>query len=87
MTVTVEIPSELQPLLAAAVAHGRFANEQELVSDILRIAVPVLEDHERLRREVEMSVGMADRGELREADFVGLRRRLSEEYDESGGRK
>ena len=56
MTVTVEIPSELQPLVAAAVAHGRFANEQELVSDILRVAVPVLEDHERLRREVEMSV-------------------------------
>ena len=87
MTVTVEIPLDLQPLVAAAVAHGRFANEQELVSDILRVAVPVLEDHEHLRREVEISVGMADRGELREANFEGIRRRLCEEYDESGRRK
>ena len=87
MTVTVEVPCELQPLVAAAVAHGRFANEQELVSDILRVAVPVLEDHERLRREVETSVAMADRGEVREADFAALRRRLCEEYDESGRRK
>ena len=30
MTMTVEIPFELQPLVAAAVSHGRFANEQEL---------------------------------------------------------
>ena len=87
MTVTVEIPFDLQPLVAAAVAQGRFANEQELVSGILRVAVPVLEDRERLRREVEMSVDMADRGELREADFDGVRRRLCEEYDESGRRK
>jgi len=87
MTVTVEIPFELQPLVAAALAHGRFANEQELVSDILRVAVPVLEDHEHLRQEVELSVDMADRGELREANFDRVRRRLCEEYDESGGRR
>ena len=87
MTVTVEVPSELQPLVAAAVAHGRFANEQELVSDILRVAVPVLGEHEQMRREVQLSVDMADRGELREADFDSVRRRLCEEYDESGSRK
>ena len=87
MNVTVEIPSELQSLVAAAVAHGRFANEQELVSDILRVAVPVLEDREQLRRDVEMSVDMADRGELREADFAAVRRQLCDEYDESGRRK
>jgi hypothetical protein len=87
MTVTVEIPLDLQPLVAAAVARGRFANEQQLVSDILRVAVPVLEDHEQLRREVEISVGMADRGELREANFEGVRQRLCEEYDASGRRK
>ena len=87
MTVTVEIPVELQPLVAAAVAHGRFANEQELVSDILRVAVPVLREHEQMRREVQLSVDMADRGEVREADFDEVRRRLCEEYDESGRRK
>ena len=87
MTMTVEIPFDLQPLVTQAVSRGRFGSEQELVSKILRVAIPVLEDNERLRREVEMSVDMADRGELREADFAGLRRRLCEEYDESGSRK
>lgn len=87
MTVTVEIPFEMQPLIAAAVAHGRFANEQELVSDILRVAVPVLQDREQLWRDVERSVEMADRGEVREADFAVVRRQLCDEYDEFGGRK
>jgi Arc/MetJ-type ribon-helix-helix transcriptional regulator len=87
MTMTVEIPFDLQPLVTQAVGRGRFGTEQELVSEILRVAVPVLEDNERLRREVEMSVDMADRGEVRDADFAGLRRRLCEEYDESGSRK
>jgi Arc/MetJ-type ribon-helix-helix transcriptional regulator len=86
MTMTVEIPFELQPLVAAAVARGRFANEQDLVADILRVTVPVLDDDERMRKEVAVSLDMADRGELREADFDGVRRRLCEEYDESGRR-
>ena len=86
MTMTVEIPFELQPLVAAAVARGRFANEQDLVADILRVTVPVLDDDERMRKEVAVSLDMADRGELREADFDGVRRRLCEEYGESGRR-
>jgi len=87
MTVTVEIPFDMQPLVAAAVANGRFANEQELVPDILRVAVPVLGDYERLRRDVEESVAMAGRGEMREPDFAAVRRQLCDEYDESGWRK
>jgi hypothetical protein len=87
MTMNVEIPIEVQPLVAAAVAEGRFANEQELLSEILRVTVPVLEDYERLRREVKVSLDMADRGEIRDADFDALRRRLCNEYDDSGGPK
>lgn len=87
MTMTVEIPDELQSRVAAAVARGRFANEQELVAGILRVAVPVLDDYERLRNDVADSVDMADRGELRKADFDQVRRQLCEEYDEAGKRK
>ena len=87
MTMTVEIPDELQSRVAAAVARGRFANEQELVADILRVAVPVLDEYQRLRNDVATSVDMADRGELREADFDQVRRQLCEEYDEAGNRK
>ena len=87
MTVTVEIPDELQSLVAAAVARGRFADEQELVADILRVAVPVLDDYQSLRDDVGDSVEMADRGELGKADFDQVRRQLCEEYDEAGKRK
>ena len=37
-----------------------------------------------LRRQLHAG---ADRGEIREADFDAVRRRLCDEYDESGGRK
>ena len=43
MTMSVEIPTDLQPAIEAAIARGGYANEQELVSDILRAAVPALE--------------------------------------------
>jgi Arc/MetJ-type ribon-helix-helix transcriptional regulator len=87
MTMTVEIPDELQSLVAAAVARGRFADEQELVADILRVAVPVLDDYQGLRDDVADSVEMADRGELRKADFDQVRRQLCDEFDEAGNRK
>ena len=87
MTMTVEIPDELQSLVAAAVARGRFADEQELVANILRVAVPVLDDYQRLRDDVADSMEMADRGELRKADFDQVRRRLCDEFDEAGNRK
>ena len=87
MTMSVEIPSELQPIVAAAVARGRFSSEQELVADILQVALPVLDEHEHLRHEVAISLEMANRGDLREADFDGVCRRLCEEYDESGRRQ
>ena len=51
MSVSVEIPADVQPLVAAAVAEGRYANEQELVSEILRLAVPALKGHEQMRRD------------------------------------
>ena len=87
MTMTVEIPDELQSLVTAAVARGRFVDEQELVADILRVAVPVLDDYQSLRDDVSDSVEMADRGDLRKADFDQVRRQLSDEFDEAGKRK
>jgi hypothetical protein len=39
MTMTGEIPLELQSLVATAVARGRFANEQEWVADMLLLVI------------------------------------------------
>ena len=56
MSMSVEIPADLQPAIEAAIARGSYANEQELVSDILRAAVPVLGHYQQLRRDVQASL-------------------------------
>ncbi|MGN6547386.1 MAG: hypothetical protein ACTHK7_20205 [Aureliella sp.] len=85
--MSVEIPAELQPQVASAIARGDYANEQELVSDILRITLPVLDQYQQMRQAVKDSVDEADRGELRNADFAGLRQRILQDYDQSGKRQ
>lgn len=87
MSMSVEIPADLQPLLQAAIANGRYANEQELVTEVLRLAVPALEGYEKMRRDVQISLEQIDRGEIREADFDGIRHQLCDEFDASGNRK
>ncbi len=67
--------------------RGGYANEQELVSDILRVAVPVLEQYQQLRRDVQASLDEVEQGKVRDADFDAVREQLRKEYDESGNRK
>ncbi len=56
MTMTVEIPPDLQPLVEDAIAKGAYANEQELVAEILRIAAPALEGYRQLKADVRQSL-------------------------------
>ena len=85
--MSVEIPNDLQPAIDAVVASGGYANEQELVSDILRAVVPALGQYQQLRRDVQTSLKEVDRGKVRDADFGALRQQLSKDYDESGNRR
>jgi len=87
MSMSVEIPTDLQPAIEAAIARGGYANEQELVSDILRAAVPVLTDYQKLRRDVQASLNDVLQGKVRDADFDTVRERLCNEYDDSGNRR
>jgi hypothetical protein len=87
MSSSVEIPVEVRSLVATVIARGRFANEQELVSEILKVAVPALEGYDQLRHDVRTSVAMAERGEIRKADFNGIRKQLCDDYDEKGNRQ
>jgi len=84
MRSSVEIPVEVQSLVATVIARGRFADEQELVSEILKATVPALDDYDQMRRDVQTSVAMADRGEIREADFDEICKQLCDEYDAKG---
>jgi Arc/MetJ-type ribon-helix-helix transcriptional regulator len=87
MGMSIEIPTDLQPAIEAAIAKGGYANEQELVSEIVWAAVPALEVYGQLRRDVQASVQEIEQGKIREADFNAIRDRLSDEYDDSGNRK
>ena len=84
MAMTVEIPSDLQPIVEDAVAKGHYRDEQELVTELLRLAAPAMEGYQKLRADVGTSLEQLERGEAKEADFDAIRRRLRDEYDESG---
>jgi len=85
--MSVEIPTELQPLVEAAIAKGRYENEQELITELLRLAIPAMDSNQKLRGDVRVSLEQIDRGEVREANFDAIRQRLRDEYDESGNQK
>ena len=53
--MTVEIPSDVQPFIRNAVANGIYANEQEAVTAILRVAASSLEGYEEIKQAVKRS--------------------------------
>ena len=73
--------------MEAAVAKGRYENEQELITELLRLAIPAMDSNQKLRGDVRVSLEQIDRGEVREANFDAIRQRLRDEYDESGNQK
>ena len=87
MSISVEIPTDLQPAIEAVIARGGYANEQELVSDILRTAMPALGEYQQLRRDLQASLREMEQGKVRDADFKAIRELYCNEYDESGNRK
>ncbi len=82
--MSVEIPVELQPQIAAAIARGSYANEQELVIDILRVAVPVLGQYQQIRADVQESLTELQQGKTKVADLEAIRLQLDDEF---GNRK
>lgn len=87
MSMSIDIPTDLRPAIKAAIAKGAYANEQELVSDILRAAMPAPQQYQQLRSDVQASQDLVERGNVRDADFDAVRGQLCNEYDESGKRK
>ncbi len=85
--MSIEIPTDLQPAIAAAVAGGEYKSEQELVSEILRATVPVLGQYRQLRSEIHASLEDLEQGRVRDADFNAVREQLRREYDASGKRR
>ncbi len=85
--MSVEIPIDQQPQISAAIARGSYANEQELVSDILRVTVPVLDQYQQLRDDIRASLAEIEQGQMKNANFGAMRNQLIAEFDDSGKRK
>ena len=82
--MSIEIPIDLQPAIAAAVANGEYKSEQELVSEILRVTVPLLGQYSKLRSEIQTSLEDLQQGRIRDAEFRAVREKLHREYDAFG---
>ena len=87
MTMSVEIPADVQPFIKQAIASGAYADEQEVVAEILRVAAPALENYRQLKAMVEQSEAEGQAGLDVDADFDAVRGELRDTYDESGRRK
>ena len=87
MTMSVEIPADVQPFIKQAIASGAYANEQEVVAEILRLAAPALENYRQLKTMVEKSEAEGRGGLDVDADFDAVRAELRDTQDESGRRK
>ena len=76
MPMSVNIPADVQPFLQQAVASGAYANEQEAVSAILRVAASSLEGYQRIKAGVTKSLEDENEGRVHEADFDKLREHI-----------
>jgi antitoxin ParD1/3/4 len=64
--MNVELSTDLQMLAESLIASGRFSS----IDEVLREGVQLLASQERLRQQVEIGVGQADRGEIVDHDSV-----------------
>jgi putative addiction module CopG family antidote len=70
--MTVEIPSDLQDFVQAAITSGNFKDEGEVVGEALRL----LRQREQLRADVNVGLAQLDAGQYAEYDEHGLRARF-----------
>lgn len=69
MSMTVSIPSELQPFIEQELASGRCKSEDEVVARALLLYHEMKVRHDELRTHVQRSLKQAERGEISELDI------------------
>lgn len=69
MTMSVSIPSELQPFVQQELANGQSKSEEELVVKALVLYQEMKMRHSELRSRVRQSLEQADKGEVAEIDI------------------
>ena len=69
MSMSVSIPSELQPFIQQELANGQSKSEEELVAKALVLYQEMKTRHNELRSRVQLSLEQADKGEVSEIDI------------------
>ena len=82
MTMSIELPTELQAFVTAQVEAGRCASEQDLVVQLVTLARQ--SGYMELRDEVQRSVAEAGRGETRAIDMDAVIERGYERMKQEG---
>ena len=83
MTMTVSIPSRLQPFVEAELASGAFADENELVAKALELYREMSGKCQSLRNDVRQSIEQASRGEVAPLEMGRIKDTLRAEFDAS----
>lgn len=84
MSVTVTIPSELQPFVEQELATGAFTDEADLVAKALELFREMKARHGQLCEDVRRSVAQAEQGETAPLDIQSIKDALKAELDERG---
>ncbi|MBP85733.1 MAG: hypothetical protein CMJ64_03295 [Planctomycetaceae bacterium] len=84
MSMNVEIPLALQPVVAEMVTKGGHDNEDALVSALIQMAIPAFANSNEIRRQMRLSIEDERAGRVKEADFSRARQQLIAELDGNG---
>jgi putative addiction module CopG family antidote len=61
--ITVSLPPDVEQFVLQAVAEGKYPNEQDVVTDAIRLLRDLRKRHQRLRGEIDQALASVDRGE------------------------
>ena len=82
--MSVSIPDSLRPFVSDSISKGWFADESELVAFALMAFEEIVEQHEELSHNVQLSLAQANRGELETFDADQIKNQLLLDLDEHG---
>jgi putative addiction module CopG family antidote len=66
--INLSLPADIEQFVHQAVADGKYPNEQEVVTDAIRLLRDSKVRHQRLRLEIDEALAGVDRGEGIELD-------------------
>lgn len=84
MSISVTIPSQLQPFVDQELATGAFTDEADLVTKALELFREMKTRHAKLCDDVQRSLAQAERGEVASLEIQATKDVLRSELNAGG---